>query len=578
MQAFAIAAVFCNLLLGLIVFAVNPRRSVNRSFLVLTLVMCAWSGFIVLAVQAQSPNAAVWPIRLCSAFGAIWPAAFSLLRVSIIHQRETWGHNIWRNRHWFAIGTLLGLFCLSPDFLNQVRFVAGPEAGFPHFPEPVYGLHGYSSKIFNLYLCLAFLILLFLLIRDQFTPQISGVNRAELQFLLLGYFVIALSVCLTVTVIAITHSSHINRYAPLRAVLFTLIIAYGITSRGILNVRSALRLAMSYLLLGGFVAIVFYVSWVSMGFIIHSLRLESAYWQALVASVASALMVTASGTPLQRITKKILPSADVDFEKTVGQVGHIMQSVAALPELLARFSTVLCKAVGTPSARVLLRNAHGFSEYEKWDQENKLSLHDTDIVVTALRSESQGLTVEELHRRAPSPERDALLVRMEALEADLILPIRYRDQLTGLLVLASRTSGRIYGGAGRASLRLIAEQLGIAIANSQLYTEARQSQAYNQFLVEHLPCGVIATDPQGALTLVNPEARLLLQVDESSSPSEIELPADILRLIPPTLVGDTIARDEEIILRPTARDRANLLVSCLPFASANATICSARYW
>ena len=35
---------------------------------------------------------------------------------------------------------------------------------------------------------------------------------------------------------------------------FTLIIAYGITSRGILNVRSALRLGLSYLLLGLYAA------------------------------------------------------------------------------------------------------------------------------------------------------------------------------------------------------------------------------------------------------------------------------------------------------------------------------------
>jgi signal transduction histidine kinase len=47
----------------------------------------------------------------------------------------------------------------------------------------------------------------------------------------------------------------------------------------------------------------------------------------------------------------------------------------------------------------------------------------------------------------------------------------------------------------------------------------------------------------------------------------VELPAEIERLIPPTLVGDTIARAEEIILRPAERDRAHLLVSCLPFAS-----------
>ncbi len=107
----------------------------------------------------------------------------------------------------------------------------------------------------------------------------------------------------------------------------------------------------------------------------------------------------------------------------------------------------------------------------------------------------------------------------------------------------------------------------MAVANSRLYTEARRSQAYNQFLVEHLSCGVIATDPAGDLTVVNPEARRILHLDELAPPADIELPTDMASLIAPTLEGDTIARNEEIILRPGARDQAHIRVSCLPFAS-----------
>jgi signal transduction histidine kinase len=566
MQTFAIAAVVCNLLLGIIVFGVNSRRPINRSFLVLTLIMCAWSGPIVLAYRAHTPEDALWPIRWCWAAGAMFPAAFCLLRISIIYHKESWWQHFQRNLFPLAISTALAAFSLTPGFMTGVRFLRGHEAGAPHYPDPIYLYHS-LPLVFDAYLLVAFFILLIFLIRDQFNPRITGVNRAELQFLILGYLVVVLGFALTVAAIVITKDSHANRFAPLRAVLFTLVIAYGITSRGILNVRSALRLFMSYLVLAAYAGLVFWISWSVFGGALKYFWMDSFYWQALAGAVTTALLVTAAGTPLQQITKKILPAADVDFEKTLGQVAHIMQSVSALPELLVKFSTVLCKAVGTPSVRVLLAEGNRFREHTREDDEIRLSIPAGDLVVTTLREGAAALAVEELQRRAPGPERDALLVRMESLEADLILAIRYHDQLTGLLVLASRSSGRIYGVDGRTSLRLIAEQLGIAIANSQLYTEARQSQAYNQFLVEHLPCGVIATDPQGKLTVVNPEARLLLQLDESSSPSEVELPPDIGRLIPPTLVGDTIARDEEIILRPAARDQAHLLVSCLPFAS-----------
>ena len=54
-------------------------------------------------------------------------------------------------------------------------------------------------------------------------------------------------------------------YSPLRAVVFSLIIAYGITSRGILNVRSALRLGLSYLLLAVYTGLVCAGAW----FLLH---------------------------------------------------------------------------------------------------------------------------------------------------------------------------------------------------------------------------------------------------------------------------------------------------------------------
>ena len=184
-----------------------------------------------------------------------------------------------------------------------------------------------------------------------------------------------------------------------------------------------------------------------------------------------------------------------------------------------------------------------------------------------MRGGASDLATEDLHRRPPGSERDALLARMDALGADLIVPVRHHGQLSGLLALAPRLSGRLYGATGRTTLRLIAEQLGVAVANARLYTEARRSQAYNQFLVEHLSCGVIATDPVGNLSVVNPEARRILHLDELAPPAEIELPADMASLIAPTLEGDTIARNEEIILRPGARDQAHIRVSCLPFAS-----------
>ncbi len=98
-------------------------------------------------------------------------------------------------------------------------------------------------------MCAEFCVVIGLLIYDQFDRRIVGIQRAELQFLLMGFVAVVCSVLLNQVLAILTNSERLGQLAPLRAVVFYLIIAYGITSRGILNVRSALRLGLSYLLL-----------------------------------------------------------------------------------------------------------------------------------------------------------------------------------------------------------------------------------------------------------------------------------------------------------------------------------------
>ena len=560
----ALVALVCNLLLGLAVFIVNPRRPTNRSFLLLTVVVCTWLGFMAAALQASEPVRIAWMIRTLSAVGTFWPATFFLLRTSIIYHRESWRDHFRRCWVWFSLALAFAFFCYTPVFLTGVRLVPGPAGGFT--PVPVYGWNGISAVIFAGYLCGAFCVSVWLLVRDQFNGGVVGVQRAESQFLLVGFITIVASLFMTRALAAFTKSEQLNQLAPLRVVVFTIIIAYGITSRGILNVRTALRLGLSYLLLAVYAGGVFAAIWYLMERISRPLGIHSEFAQALCSGVTMAMLVNSAGTPLRRVAKKILPPAGVDFEKTVGDVAHIVQSVTIFPELIEQFSTVLRRAVGTPKVSVFLLGPDGFYEQGPEGARGE-RLPVDDIVLEEIHAKRQDVAVEDLHRWAPGPARDGLINRLERLGADLIIPIRYHDRLSGLLMLAPRLSGRVYGLAGRSTLRLIAEQFGVAVANAQLYTEARQSQAYNQFLVEHLSCGVIATDPAGDLTVVNPEARRLLHLDENAPPAEIELEPAIARLIPPTLQGDTVAHDEEIILRSGARDQAHVRVSCLPFAS-----------
>ncbi len=568
---FAVVAVSCHTLLGVAAFLTNPRRAINRSFLLLTLLIAGWITGIQTAFMATSTGTAAFGIRLCYACGPLIPAALALLRQSIIFHEEGWRAQFVRIRWWGLSGLCFTVLCLLPFFLRGVNFSAQPSGMTGHISaQPVF--HP-AVFVYYVYLAVTSLTLTVIIFRDQWRPQVTGVHGVELQFIWLAWVTILITICLSLGLQSVFHDVTIVRIAAAgRVIIFDVIIIYGITSRGILQVRAILRIFLSYLLLAAYSALLYAAAWWVLRWVYLHAGIDSSFWPSVLAGGCVAIMVTSFSSPFRRVTRRILPSNDLDFERIFGQVRHLLQSVATLNELLTDFADVLARAVGAERVRVLLPDEDGFREHLPNHDGSPLQdlvragpcLRADDPIVRALREGASDLAVEELARHASTHEHRLLLGRLKELEGDLIVPARYRSELSAIVVLSPRISGHIYGGDGRSTLRLVAEQLGVAIVNARLYTEAYRSQAYNRLLVEHLPSGVITTNPEGIVRVINPEARRVLQVDEYAPPTDVEIPTSFSDLVHRTLRDHVESAPEEIVLRAGSRDQANLRVNCLP--------------
>ena len=568
---FAVVAVFCHITLGAVAFLTDPRRAINQSFLLLTLLIAGWITGIQIAFLATNAGAAGFGIRLCYASAPLIPAALALLRQSIIFHGDALAAQLVRVRWWGLSGLCFTTLCLLPFFIKGINFSPHPSGITSHLSaRPVF--HP-AVSLYYAYLAVTSCVLTVVIFRDQWRPQVKGVHGVELQFIWLAWVTLLATLCLSVALDLVFHDvTMVRAVAALRIILFDAIIVYGITSRGILQIRSVIRRGLTYGLLASYMGLIYTLLWVLLRWAYLRVGEDASFWPSVFAGGLSVVLISSLSSPLRWVTQRILPSDDMDFERVFGQMRHLLQSVVTLRELIADFSAALGQAVGTQGVRVLVPTVGGFSELDveqegpSFDQpgEHGLCLAQDDPVVRALRQSAPDIAVEELARHASTAEQRMLLGRLKTLDADLIVPARYRGELSAIILLSSRVGGRIYGVDGRSTLRLIAEQLGVAIVNAHLYTEAYRSQAYNRLLVEHLPCGVVTTDPKGIVRVLNPEARRLLQVDDSIAPGEIELPSSFMELVGPTLRNQVESAPEEIVLRSGSRDQANLRVNCLP--------------
>jgi len=113
------------------------------------------------------------------------------------------------------------------------------------------------------------------------------------------------------------------------------------------------------------------------------------------------------------------------------------------------------------------------------------------------------------------PSRDSRLVvpafADEDVKAMVLMPMHSRGKVIGVLSVMSRTPYHFSEGEV-ATLRVIADQVGLALDNAQLYESMRAQQSRLEAVLNSTADAIIATDDKGIINLVNQTAETLFEV------------------------------------------------------------------
>src|SRR5437762_9022826 len=121
-------------------------------------------------------------------------------------------------------------------------------------------------------------------------------------------------------------------FAPFRTIIFSLVIAYGIATRKIMEVGVFLRRAMSYMLLTLYLLGLYAVVWWLVTTALHSASEAHS-----VAHVAAAIVVAFAMAPARGVSQRLaerlfISSHHLDFRATVSKAAEILSSVTTLHE------------------------------------------------------------------------------------------------------------------------------------------------------------------------------------------------------------------------------------------------------
>jgi len=544
-----LAALIVQFALGLIVFQANRHRLANQCFLLLSLIIDVWLASLYLAFISKTPAAAEFAIRQASASGALYLATLNLLRLSIRQKQQNW-RDVFRNsRVWIALTVTVVVWCQTKLFLKGAlmpREIGGA-------PAPLYCQ--WADYLYGAYFAVGLTVLIVSYWRDL--RKTTGGEHAELAFVLIGAVSgVALALLLAFILEHYLGPAHAIWFAPLRVVFISLVIAYGIATRKIMDVGLLFRRIISYLLLTGYLLALYAGVW---WLVAAALQAESGRNAHSIAHVSAAIVIAFAMAPARGISQRLadrlfVGARRLDLQATMKQAAAILQSVTTLRDLLQRFAQTIGEAVDTDCVLILLPDRQGFSQhYPPADvgSRYRLEMARDQATIVQLEAEREPIVVEELRRVRPTAQLQRVMRQLDSLQIALAMGIFARDQLAGVMLLGPRKTGRIYGSVEQNALQVLCGQLAVAIENAELFTEVQNAKIYNETLLQNLTSGVIAVGTDERITVFNNEAGQITGINsqEMLDRSLEELPEPIREPLHATLQTGESQENREMILR-----------------------------
>jgi nitrogen-specific signal transduction histidine kinase len=445
--------------------------------------------------------------------------------------------------------------CYTHSFLRYAEIRRG-DTGHELIPLPTYGPLFPLLAVFLAGSIVAVIVVFVLELR-----RTAGVQKVEFQFIIAGGVALAILVAPTQFV----ERAIAVQFAPFRIVVFSLIIAYGIATRKIMDVGFFFRRVTSYAVLTAYLLALYGLVWWLVSTAAKPVFPgESRTFGHLAAALVVAFAMAPARGISQRFANRLFIGArGIDFQSTMSQAAAILKSVTTLHDLLGRFATTIGEAVGTDRVLILLPEKDAYVQHYPVAQPDsnlsELRLNREEATISYLATHQEVLVLDELHRIRATPELERVIQEMSLLKIAVALGIFSRQHLAGVMLLGPRLSGRIYGAVEQNALQVLCGQLAVAIDNAQLFTEVQNARIYNETLLENLTTGVIAAGADERVTVFNNEAGLITGLDprEIIDGSLDNLPAGLREVLCETLRTGNRQENGELIL-PT--DDHNVVV------------------
>jgi signal transduction histidine kinase len=444
---------FANLALGIIVWLRNRKSERHIVFIVFASSIALWSfGLAMFYFTPDKDIALLWAKILYFAGSMV---GVSLCYFSFIFPTYLLPTQLKRIRFILIVPSIfVFVITLTTNYvLNGI--IAEQYKGL------TYGI-GYVIWFIH------FTFFMFLSFINLFTHlrKSVGIQRLQVKYILIGTLSAALFTAITNLILPTIGNFRFFNIGPIMTISMAGFIAYAIIKHRFMDIRLIIARTVSFTLLILFVTFVYSFLLVFLLSLFTGLNLDN---RALAISAVLVLIMAFTVQYLRRgiekITDSIFYKDRYDTGKLLYSLALKMASIIEIEELLHQLLHMVLSEVRVSRGVFILIKDHKINQVAHEGYTIAPEFDEQKILV--FLDENKTLIFEEL------PEGQ-LRELMRGLDFTIIIPLRIKNEIIGLLVFGEKLSGDVYASSDIQVLETFAPEAAVAIENARAYEEIRR--------------------------------------------------------------------------------------------------------
>ena len=278
-------------------------------------------------------------------------------------------------------------------------------------------------------------------------------------------------------------------FFPFFIIFFPASIAYSIVRHNLFDADAIIKRTVGYVVVTAVIVGAYVGLSVALNLVVGKYELAQTQAFPILFTLGVILVFNPLRNRIQALVDRVFFRKDYDYGEIVEKVGGAMASLLDLPLILERLVQTFMKDMFINTSSVMLLAPAGtefqvfLADGEQKQTVEKVTLKQDKPLMEIIRKEKRELTkydvLEDPRYRAVS---ESCASDFGSLNASLIVPLVYQNQVIGSLNLGEKKSGKAYTREDIELLRTIANQGSVAIENAKLFQENLEKQRMEEEL------------------------------------------------------------------------------------------------